>query len=148
MRALAVALALVAAPAASQSLQQEAKGSFDVKVAPVSAAGELPRLSIDKTYHGDLEGTGTGQMLADGDGSKSHGAYVAIEIVRGTIKGRTGSFTLAHRGTMGAAGINMSVIIVPESGTDGLAGIEGDLDIKVEGGKHFYTLHYRLPPAK
>jgi hypothetical protein len=37
------------------------------------------------------------------------------------------------------------VTVVPDSGTDGLTGLTGTLDIDASGGKHAYTLHYELP---
>ena len=50
-------------------------------------------MSIDKQYHGDLEGSSLGQMLAGMSADvKDSGTYVAIERVRGTLQGRTGSF--------------------------------------------------------
>jgi hypothetical protein len=52
-----------------------ATGNFEVKVQPqaadnpqASAAG-LGRLSLDKRFHGELEASGQGEMLAAGDGT-------------------------------------------------------------------------------
>lgn len=45
-----------------------ASGTFDVKIVPQKDEGvgdpTIGRMSIDKVYHGDLDGTGLGQMLA------------------------------------------------------------------------------------
>src|SRR5262245_32934675 len=44
-------------------------GPFDVRVTPQEdGAGDrlLNRMTLDKQYHGDLEGTGKGQMLTAG----------------------------------------------------------------------------------
>jgi hypothetical protein len=46
-----------------------ATGSFDVKVTPLPAdplenTGGFARLSLDKQFHGALEGTSRGQMVA------------------------------------------------------------------------------------
>jgi hypothetical protein len=39
-------------------------------------------------------------------------------------------------------------MVVPDSGTDGLAGLTGTMTIDVQpGGKHFYTFTYTLPAA-
>ena len=123
-----------------------AAGEFDVSLKPVSAADETPmRMSIDKQFHGDLEGTSVGQMMAGGNEANGARVYVALETVTGTLKGRQGSFILAHRGTMSANGQALSVIIVPDSGTDELKGIAGNLDIDIREGKHFYTMDYTLP---
>ena len=123
-----------------------AAGEFDVSLKPVSATGEAPmRMSIDKQFHGDLEATSIGQMMAGGNEANGARVYVALETVTGSLKGLKGSFILAHRGTMSANGQALSVIIVPDSGTDELKGIAGNLDIDIREGKHFYTMDYTLP---
>jgi hypothetical protein len=38
-----------------------------------------------------------------------------------------------------------TVAVVPGSGTEDLAGLEGSLRITVEHGTHFYDLEYTLP---
>lgn len=148
MRKLAFALALGLAGAANAQLAEKtATGEFDVKVAPVSAKDEnVMRLSIDKVLRGGITGTSTGQMMASGGADEKSGAYVAIETVTGTLGGRKGSFALAHRGTMTPTSQQMSIIVVPGSGTGELSGIDGTFDIRIEkGGKHFYTFRYTLP---
>jgi hypothetical protein len=57
-----------------------ATGNFEVKVQsqaaanPQATASGLGRLSLDKQFHGDLDASGQGEMLAAGDGTS--GAYV------------------------------------------------------------------------
>src|SRR5262252_2961863 len=86
------------------SAPMHAKGPFEVKLAP-QASPELPqgvisRMSIDKTFRGDLGGTSKGEMLAAGSGGKgSSGGYVALEQVTGTLNGRKGTFVLQHSAT-------------------------------------------------
>ena len=87
-------------------------------------------------------------MMAIRDEAAGTGVYVAIETVKGTLKGRKGGFLLAHRGMMTKAGQDLNIDIVTGSGSGDLAGISGDCDIVIEGGKHFYTLRYALPAAK
>ena len=131
------------------SLTLHATGPFDVKVTPQddkSADPLLGRMALDKQYHGDLEATGTGQMLTAGTSTKGSGAYVAIEKVSGTLKGRSGSFVLQHSGTMSGGNFRLAVTVVPDSGTGQLAGINGKMAITIEaGGKHSYDLEYTLP---
>jgi Protein of unknown function (DUF3224) len=123
-----------------------AAGEFEVKMKPVSAADEpVMRMSLDKQFHGDLEATSIGQMMAGGNEANGARVYVALETVTGSLKGKTGSFILAHRGTMTKDGQALSVIIVPDTGTDQLTGITGELGIDIRDGKHFYTLDYTLP---
>ena len=126
-----------------------ASGPFDVKTNPIddkSGDPVLGRFSLDKQYHGDLDGTGTGQMLTAGTAVKGSGAYVAIEKVGGTLKGRTGTFVLQHAGSMSGGNFQLNVTIVPDSGTGQLVGIAGKMTITIApGGKHSYDLEYTLP---
>jgi hypothetical protein len=133
-----------------ESSMHVAKGSFDVKVAPVGLDGPEPnplfgRYTLDKTLRGAFEGTGKGQMLTAGAANQTSGAYVAIERLEGTLDGRRGGFALAHRASMTSAGAEMDIRVVPDSGTGDLAGIAGTFKIIIEpDGKHFYEFAYTL----
>lgn len=128
-----------------------AHGTFEVKPAPLTSEESvsdplLGRLSINKTFHGDLEATTKGQMLSAGTAVKGSAGYVAIEKVEGTLRGRKGSFILQHFGIMTRGGGELKVVVVPDSGTGELAGLEGTLNIRIEDGKHIYDLEYALAP--
>lgn len=130
-------------------MTSHASGTFDVKLTPQAAedgdAG-LGRMSIEKQFHGDLEGTSRGFMLASAATVvKGSGGYVAMERVTGTLKGRTGSFVLQHSGTMTRGTPQLSVTVVPDSGTGALEGLTGTMNIKIDGGKHSYDFEYTLP---
>jgi hypothetical protein len=130
----------------------QAKGPFEVKISPQASPdlpqGVISRMSIDKTFHGDLEGTSKGEMLAAGSGAKgSSGGYVALEQVTGTLGGRKGSFVLQHSATMTNGVPQLSIIVVPGSGTDQLAGLAGKMNIVISEGKHSYDFEYSLPEA-
>jgi hypothetical protein len=46
-----------------------------------------------------------------------------------------------------AHGVQQLLIsVVPDSGSDGLTGIEGTLTIRIVDGEHFYEFDYSLPP--
>ena len=127
-----------------------ATGTFEVKVLPQTVEGRAPdpslgQMSIDKTFHGDLEGTSVGSMLTAGSPASGSAAYVALEKVTGTLKGRKGSFVLMHSATMVKGAGTMTVTVAPDSGTDALAGLAGKLTIRIENGKHFYDFAYTLP---
>ena len=128
-------------------MTKHARGTFDVKLTPQPAdSGAVPgRMSLDKRFHGDLEGTSQGQMLAATTAVEGSAGYVAIERVSGTLEGRQGSFVLQHSGTMDRGTPRLSVTVVPDSGTEGLAGLQGRMAITIEGGKHFYDFEYSLP---
>lgn len=130
-------------------MTQHAKGTFDVKVVPIGTEDKerdlgIGRMSLNKVFQGDFVGSGKGEMLTGGTDVKESGAYVAIERVTGTLQGRTGSFMLAHRGTMARGKYNLEIDIVPDSGTGELAGIAGSLTITIVEKKHFYELSYTL----
>jgi len=127
-----------------------AKGSFDVKLKPLPAYGaevdqNLGRMSIDKTFHGDLEGTSIGEMLAAATKLKESAGYVAIERVSGTLDRRRGTFVLQHSATMTRGTPALSITVVPDSATDELEGLSASMTIRIEGKNHFYVLEYTLP---
>ena len=125
-------------------------GTFDVKIAPQKAdnkeaeAANVGRMSIDKQFHGDLEASSKGEMLAFMTEVKGSAGYVAIERVTGKLAGRSGSFVLQHSGTMARGAQQLSVTVVPDSGTDQLTGLTGKMTIKIEAGKHFYGFEYAI----
>ena len=129
-----------------------ATGTFDVKLAPQTddknGDPSLSRMTIDKQFHGDLVGTSKGQMLAAGD-AKTSGVYVAIEKFNGTLKGRSGTFILHHTGLMTRGVPQLSIEVVPDSGTGQLAGLAGKMTINIAAdGKHSYEFEYTLPETK
>lgn len=127
-------------------MTSHASGTFEVKLTPQAVedgdAG-LGRMSIDKQFHGDLEGTSRGFMLSSATTIvKGSGGYVAIERVTGKLKGRTGSFVLQHSGTMTRGTPQLSVTVVPDSATGQLEGLTGTMTIKIDAGKHSYEFDY------
>ena len=132
------------------AMSQTAKGSFDVKVAPVATQEHpggttLGRFTLDKTFHGDLEGTSKGEMLTAGTAIPGSAGYVAIERVEGTLAGRKGSFVLQHSGSMAHGGQSLAITVVPDSGTGDLLGLAGTLTIEIENKAHFYRFEFSLP---
>lgn len=127
-----------------------ANGTFEVKLSPqkpdnpAAENANLGRMSIDKKFSGDLEGTSQGEMLSAMSAIKGSAGYVALERVTGTLHGRKGSFVLQHNGTMTRGAPALSICVVPDSGEGDLAGLTGKLTIRIEGGKHFYEFDYSL----
>lgn len=130
------------------AMAQRAAGTFEVKLEPKpDHSGEAPvpgRMTIVKTFAGELEATSTGEMLTAMTATKGSAGYVAIERVSGTLNGRKGTFVLQHNGIMDRGDPRLSVIVVPDSATDELVGLTGEMTIKVEGGKHSYEFTYRF----
>ena len=126
-----------------------ATGTFDVKLNPQKLADSaadtaLGRMSIDKQFHGDLEAVSKGEMLSAGTSVKGSAGYVAIERVSGTLHGRNGTFVLQHSGIMTHGAAQLSVTVVPDSGTGQLAGLVGEMTINIVDGKHFYDFEYTI----
>ena len=132
------------------SMTKHASGTFDVKIVPQKDEGigdpTIGRMSIDKQYHGDLEGTGLGQMLAGMAAEvKDSGAYVAIERVRGTLQGRKGSFAVWHRGVMTRGAQDLADHRDSRQRDRRADRHHGHDDDRHPDGKHFYGLDYTIP---
>jgi hypothetical protein len=127
-----------------------AKGEFDVKLVPQpsddkSEGSPMGRMTIDKVFSGDLEGTSKGEMLtAMSPAVKDSGVYVAVERISGTLNGKKGTFALHHTGISDRGQQSLTVTVVPDSGTGELAGIRGAMKIIIDGKKHFYELEYQI----
>jgi Protein of unknown function (DUF3224) len=129
-----------------------ASGTFEVQMNPQgledkSEGVTLGRMSLDKKFSGDLDGTSKGEMLTALTPVKGSAGYVAIERVTGTMQGRRGSFVLQHSGIM-TCGRRNSRSPVPDSDTGELAGIAGEMKIIIAGGKHSHEFDYTLAPPK
>jgi len=128
----------------------KASGEFQVKLQPMdfyakgSEGINLARMSIDKTFLGDLEATSKGEMLSAITATKGSAGYVAIEQVVGSLSGKIGGFVLQHFGTMNRGKDNLILEVVPDSGYEELTGISGKMSIKIENGKHSYVFEYEL----
>ncbi|MES3024093.1 MAG: DUF3224 domain-containing protein [Pseudomonadota bacterium] len=126
-----------------------AKGSFAITMQPPPAGEGVDRVSVgrmllDKRYTGDLVAHGQGEMLSAGNPSAGSAAYVAMEHVTGILGGREGSFALQHAGTMHGGVNDLTINVVPGSGTGALVGITGQLKLELVDRTHYYTLDYTL----
>lgn len=126
----------------------QAKGTFEVKLTPQATdAADLGRMSIDKQFHGDLEAASKGEMLSAMGSVQGSAGYVAIEKVTGSLKGRSGTFMLQHNGIMNRGTPQLTISVVPDSGTGQLEGLSGSMAIEIADGKHSYSFEYTLPGA-
>lgn len=127
-----------------------ATGEFAVKIGPPDlisvpdGASPIGRHGLEKEYRGDLQGRALGEMLTSGQPQAGEATYVAIESFVGSLDGRNGGFALAHFGRMHAGSEELRIDISPGSGTGELFGIRGELLIRREAGKHYYTLNYAI----
>ena len=125
------------------------RGTFEVTIIPVTTgpAEHAPGISLatlTKTYEGPLSGKALGHMVSTMSDTPGSAGYVALEKVDGALDGRKGSFALQHNGLMNRGDGTLTVVVVPDSGTDGLTGLAGSLDIEVGDG-HRYVFTYSLP---
>lgn len=137
--------------AKERTMTMHASGTFEVKITAQddkSADTMRGRMLLNKQFHGDLEGSSEGQMLTGMTAVKNSAGYVAIEHVNGTLHGRKGRFLLQHSGTMTRGEPHLVVTVVPDSGTDQLTGLTGQMTIKIADGKHYYEFEYTLPKAQ
>ena len=129
------------------------RGRFTVEL-PVLAPGEamagLPfgRRALVKRFEGPLSGSSKGEMMSWMTATQGSAGYVAIEQVSATLEGRSGTFVLQHSSTMRRGEPFQSIVVVPDSGTDGLAWIGGAMRIIIApGGAHEYEFDYTFEEA-
>ena len=128
----------------------KASGEFEVNLKPLrfyvqgSDGIDLGRMSINKTFKGDLVATSKGEMLSTMTMVKGSAGYVAMELVSGTLGGKIGNFVLQHFGIMNHGEQRLILEVVPDSGTRKLQGLSGKMSIDVVDGKHFYEFEYDL----
>ena len=131
-------------------MNQQAKGPFEVTIKPavnpdIMAGVTLGRISIDKTFEGDLVGMGKGELLTAMTSMEGSAGYVAIEQVTGTLHGRSGSFVFQHTGVMERDAQELAITVVPDLGAGELVGISGRFVIDIVDGAHHYVFDYALP---
>ena len=128
----------------------QATGTFEVKLNPLepynnNEGAKLGRMSIDKQFTGDLQATSKGEMLSAGTEVKGSAGYVAMERVSGALKGFVGSFIFQHSATLTRGAPQLSITVVPDSGSEELTGLTGTMQIIIADGKHSYVFEYELP---
>lgn len=139
------------APAmAADPVHGHATGTFDVAMSPESVSGQTPdpdmgQMRMHKNWQGDLDGTSTGTMIGAGAPARGNAGYIAMEKFTGTLAGHKGSFILQQFGTMTNSNLQMTVVVVPSTGTDQLEGLSGTMTIRTNNGQHYYDLDYSLP---
>lgn len=131
-------------------MTMRATGTFEVQMRPQSepdeASGtELGSLSLEKRFYGELDGVGKGAMLTAMTAVDGSAGYVAIERVTGTLNGRQGSFVFQHTGIMNRGVQQLSITVVPDSGSGQLSGLSGEFSLEIVNGQHVYTFDYTLP---
>ncbi len=136
-------------------MRRRAASTFEVtRWEPKSSeeSGDRPvfgEVLVTKRYSGDLAGEGRARLLtcqADPADRSLGAGYVASERISATLDGREGTFVLHHWGAV-APGVppRTGGHVVPGSGTGGLAGLAGEIEIAVApGGTHTLRLDYAI----
>lgn len=124
-------------------------GKFEVKATPLEAAVadkriDAMRMMFEKTFEGPLHAQSVVSMTGFMNGELKSGGYVAIEFVDGAIDEKVGSFYLQHSSTMDRGAQKQSITVIPDSGTDALKGLRGEMTIEIKEGAHFYHFTYEL----
>jgi len=122
-----------------------ATGTFEVTLTPQEQSVPVGRMNLAKTFHGELEGTSSGEMLMFGTKVAGSAGYVALEQFTGTLAGKSGTFALQHNGFMNRGTPSLTIQIVADSGTGQLEGLSGGMTLERVDGVHQYTLEYDLP---
>ena len=125
-------------------------GKFEVELQPIDsfAKGEngiqFGRMSIDKTFFGELNAVSKGEMLSAMNTTNGSAGYVAIEQVNGSLSGKKGSFVLQHFGTMDKNNNYLKLEVLTGSGTGELEKLSGSMKIIIEDKQHYYDFEYQL----
>ena len=129
----------------------KALGTFKVSLLPLDYSqppeheAKIGRMSINKTFQGDLSANSKGEMLSATTNIKGSAGYVAIEQVSGTLNNKSGSFILQHFGIMSGSTHKLTLEVIPNSGTEELLGLSGSMQILISEGVHQYEFDYDIP---
>ncbi len=126
-----------------------AKGTFEVSAAmqppyDVVNGVTLGRGSFEKRFSGPLDASSHVEMLGARTPVEGSAGYVALERVAGSLAGRAGTFVLLHAGTMCGGDTELTVTVVPDSGTGDLRGLRGQMKIDIVDGQHHYDFEYEI----
>ena len=131
-------------PSLEEEAVMSASGTFEVELTPQEDVGSpAGRMLIKKTYRGDMDGSGAGQMISKRTETGS-AIYCAIEEYSGSVKGKSGGFTLVHRGTMSKESQSLEITILEGSGSGELQGISGSMAITQDADGHSFELTFEL----
>lgn len=121
-----------------------ASGTFEVKLTPQEdTAFPAGRMLIEKTYLGDMTGSGVGQMISKRTDNAA-AVYFAIEEFSGSVQGKSGGFTLVHKGHMDKQTQSLDVTVLDGSGSGELQNISGSMLITQDEDGHRYELSFDI----
>lgn len=129
---------------------KRATGTFEVTLTPQAEPDAAPgatlgKMRLDKRFYGDLTAFGKGEMLTAITDIAGSAGYVAIERVSGVLNGCNGSFVFQHSGITDRNTQQLTITVVPDSGTEQLTGMTGTFSLDIVDGQHCYVFEYSLP---
>lgn len=131
-------------------MMKQATGTFEIenweeKPYEEMEGVKLTRTKVTKTFHGDIDGESTAELLMAYGSEEGSAAYVGFERIVGRVGDRSGSFVLHHTASSSPDGQTASWSIVPSSATGDLAGLSGEAQISADSeGGHTFTLDYEF----
>ena len=124
-------------------MSETTHAAFTIDLQPADpVVANTQRFEFHKSWSGGMQGSGSGVMLSAGDPSTGSAGYVAIETFTGSIGGRSGSLAFQQFGTMSGGDPVLRYEVVPGSGTEGLAGVSGTIELDVVDGEHRVRFTY------
>ena len=112
----------------------------------LEGGARLTRAKVSQAYQGGIHGDGVVEYLmahaADGTAR-----FVGMELVKGMLDGKSGSFVIQHVGTYDTGGARSSWSIVPGSGTGALKDITGQGSYVATSESVPVSFSYELPGA-
>ncbi len=81
--------------------------------------------TVTQSYRGGIEGAGEIQYLMCHQ-TADHAVFVGYEIITGSIDGKAGCMVVQHEGKCEKGVVSSQMVVVRESGTGLLKGVEGD----------------------
>ena len=112
--------------------------------APIDVGDKLTRVSVVKSYSGDIEGEGRLEYLMRyrKDGSAE---FYGLERIVGRVAGDSGSFVLRHSGTYEAGEMSQQSEVLAGSGTVELTGLTGKTDLTAGHQQEYpFTFDYAI----
>ena len=85
---------------------------------------KLTRAKVSLAYQGTLQGEANVEYLMSYT-AKGTASFVGMELIKGLLSGKSGSFVIQHVGTYGSDGARSAWVIVAGSGTGELADVTG-----------------------
>jgi hypothetical protein len=125
------------------SARQHAEGRVEVASygsKPYDDRGpfNISEVEITEEFSGDLVGIGSVRFIMATEAAGAAAHFTGLERVLGKLHGRSGSFIMQNSGTLRDGVLDADWRVIPNSGTEDLAGLRGE----GKCGPNGYSLDY------